>query len=150
MNNPGLIIPIFGMMIPIIIVPIAIIMKFVSLKRQLEHAERIKALEMGRTLPQDEPWWSPSRIAVAIGAGVPIASLAIAFMATEASGSREEVWAIAGTVGLAGVIGGTTLSVKHFNHKARMELAALEANQYPMNGKPEFDPDAYDVAGRRG
>lgn len=148
--NPGLIIPIFGMMIPIIIVPVAIIMKYVSLKRQLEHAERIKALEMGRTLPQDEPWWSPSRIAVAIGAGVPIASLAIAFVATEASGAREEIWAMAGVVALAGVVGGTTLSIKHFNHKARMELAALEANQYPANGKMAFDPDAYDVAGSRG
>ena len=148
--NPGLVIPLFGMMIPIIIVPVALVMKYAIMQRQLEHAERIKALEMGRTLPQDEPWWSPSRIAVAIGAAVPIASLAIAFVATEASGPREEIWAMTGMVALAGVIGGTTLSVKHFNHKAKMEIASLQANQYPVNGKQAFDPDAYDVAGSRG
>ena len=30
----------------------------------MEHIERMKALELGRTLPQDEPWFSPVRIAV--------------------------------------------------------------------------------------
>ena len=34
-------------------------------KREMEHIERMKALELGRTLPQDEPWLSPAKIAAA-------------------------------------------------------------------------------------
>ena len=31
-----------------------------KLKRELEHKERMKALEMGRSLPGDLPWLSPA------------------------------------------------------------------------------------------
>ena len=41
-------------------------------KRELEHIERMQALEFGRTLPQDEPWWSPLRIGLVIGGAVPL------------------------------------------------------------------------------
>ena len=148
--NLGLLIPIIAVSIPIVVVPVALFFKHANLQRELEHAERMKALEMGRTLPQDEPWWSPPRIAVAIGAVVPIASLGIAFVTTEAGGPRDEVWIFSSLVALAGVICGSTLSVKHFNHKAAIELAALQANPSSASGKPAFDPDAYDVAGSRG
>ena len=51
-------------------------------KRELEHLERMKAFELGRTLPQDEPWLSPMRLAAMIGAGVPLGAFASACVST--------------------------------------------------------------------
>ena len=67
------------------IAPLAIILgiRQAQRKREMEHIERMKALELGRTLPQDEPWLSPTKIGAAIGILVPIAALVAA--ATQAS-----------------------------------------------------------------
>ena len=149
--NPGPVIAIIALIVPMVVGSLAIILRYVYVVRRLEHEERMKALEMGRTLPQDEAWWSTPRIAIAIGAFVPVAALSIAVGASESGNVVDDLWPMAGMVSLAGIIGGTILSVKHFNHKSAMEIAALHANPYPQNGKPaSFDPDAYDVASNRG
>ena len=59
-----MIIPIVAMAIPIVLVPVVLGIRHARLERELEHAERMKALELGRTLPEDEPWWTPPRISV--------------------------------------------------------------------------------------
>ena len=64
-----ILIPILGVFIPIVVVPASLTFKYYKYKRACEHLERIKALDVGRTLPQDEPWWSPSKTIVAMGAG---------------------------------------------------------------------------------
>ena len=56
MNMSVAIIPIVGMSIPIILVPVILGLRHARLERELEHAERMKALELGRTLPKDEPF----------------------------------------------------------------------------------------------
>ena len=70
--NEAIAIPIMALLIPIIVAPTAIVFRYVRFHREIKHAERMRALELGRPFPGDEPWWSPERIIVAIGAGVPL------------------------------------------------------------------------------
>ena len=60
--------------------------------RELEHAERIKALELGRTLRADDSWWTLPRISVAIGAGVPAVVFFCAWQASESLQDPEPAW----------------------------------------------------------
>lgn len=136
-----LLIPILALFIPIVIAPTAIAFKTAERARMLEHTERMRALELGRTLPKDEPWWNPARIGVFIGAGVPIAAMAVSLVATESGGPLERLWLINGMVAIAGVICGTTIVCRHF-FKAPQTAAYAEKHQY--------DPDAFDVVGSRG
>jgi hypothetical protein len=147
MNEPVLLIPIVGMSLPLILVPVALGVRYARHQRTLEHTERIKALEMGRTLPQDEPWCTPARIALSIGAGVPIGVFLIAWLASTAIGWHEEMWVATGLVGMSAVISGTVLAAKHFTLRAQSEMNA--AARYAA-GKPPIDEDAYDVVSSRG
>ena len=138
-------IPVVAMLIPIVVVPTAMVLKQQRRKREYEHQERMKALEMGHLLPVGHAW---SAFAVtAIGAGVPIGAFLFAWLASLTNHAADEVWPVAGVVGLAGVGGGVYLAKRVLgfrdNRPAPREVAF-------GNGKPAFDPDAYDVAGRRG
>jgi hypothetical protein len=134
-------IPILGMLIPLVIVPVALVTKHARTARQLEHAERMRALELGRTLPMDESWWSPPRICVAIGAGVPIGVFLAAWLASASVGYQDGIWVGAMGVGLAGVIGGSILSARYLAQRERSQASYA---------KPVVDDDAYDVVGARG
>ena len=140
-----ILIPIVALLIPIVIVPTALGFRHARFLREVEHAERMRAMELGRTLAEDEAW-SPARLAVAIGVGVPIGSLLIAWLAAMTTGSTSAEADLdgAGVVGLGGVICGTVLAARHF--------AGPPAGRRDPPGveKPEYDPDAYDVVGRRG
>ena len=138
-------IPIFGMLIPIIIVPTALGIKYAQRVREFEHKERMRALELGRTLPGDEPWSSPARISLSIGAGVPVSVFGLAWLATQAVGYQERIWMGATMVGLGSVICGSILAAKHFTLRAEAESLAANANP-----KPVMDADAFDVVGSRG
>jgi hypothetical protein len=140
-----LVIPIVGMAIPIILVPVILGLRHARLERELEHAERIKALELGQTLPQDEPWWTPARICVAIGAGVPVGVFGCALMASHSIGYQEPIWTAAGVVGVAGVLCGTFLTGRYFAQYAQAKSIRSEGF-----AKPVFEPDAFDVVGTRG
>ncbi len=132
------IIPIVALLIPMIIVPVVLGLRHAKLDRELEHAERMRALEMGRTLPQDEAWWTPARISVTIGAGVPIGVFLCAVMAIGLVGYREGIWVGAMAVGVTAVVCGTFLAAKSFNSRAFDPV------------KPMMDADVFDVAGSRG
>jgi hypothetical protein len=135
-----LLIPVFALLIPIVIAPTAMAFKKAERARQLEHTERMRALELGRILPKDEPWWNAGRISVTIGAGVPIVAMVAAIIASESNGYQERVWLMSGMVSMTGVISGTCLAIRHFfgpSHDTAVE-------------KPQYDPDAFDVVGRRG
>jgi hypothetical protein len=139
----ALLIPIIGMMIPIVIVPTALGFKHARFLREVKHAERMRAMELGRTLPEDDPL-SPATIATGIGAGVPLGSLFIAWLADRTSeGDAETIWIASSMVALGGLICGTILAARHF--ATRNQPAT-----YQDTLKPEYDPDAFDVVGRRG
>jgi hypothetical protein len=143
----AVIIPIFALLIPMVIVPTALGLKHARFLREMEHTERMRALELGRRLPQDEVGWTPARICVAIGAGVPVGVFFCAWMASQAIGYHEEVWTMAGGVGITAVICGSVLAGRHFTQHAR---AGSGASLDDMNRKEPLDADAYDVVGSRG
>ncbi len=140
-----LVLPIVGMLIPIVLVPIILGLKHARLERELEHRERMRALELGRTLPQDEPWSSPARTIAMIGAGVPVGVFFIAWIASRGPEFHPEVWVAAGFVGVASVVCGSTLAGLHLVYRAR-DRAFTAGGQ----DKPVMDADAYDFAGSRG
>lgn len=141
-----LLIPIFAIMIPIIVVPVSLGLKYARYERELEHKERMRALELGRRMPGDEPWVTPGRISLAIGAVVPVGVFFCAWMADQAVGHQEEIWIGATMVAVTSVICGSMLAAKHFNQQARTESYANLGSQ----GKPVIDADAFDVVGARG
>ena len=64
-------IPILGILMPIVLVPMIMMLKHRTLQREWQHKERMKAIEMGAPPPPPTAGGS----VVAIGAGVPIASV---------------------------------------------------------------------------
>lgn len=135
-----LIIPLAALAIPIIVAPTAMAFKHAAKLRDLEHAERMRALELGRFNPADESWSVNGRIGAGIGAGVPIVALITAMVATLEGGFHEEIWMSSGMVGVAGVICGTVLAAQARSAAAKDQSAA----------KPVYEPDAFDVVGSRG
>ena len=140
-----ILIPLAGIALPVVLVPVILGIRYARYERQLEHAERIRALELGRTLPKDEPWWTLPRISVAIGAGVPAAVFFCAWQAGRTQGDPTVTWVAASIVGFAAVVCGSGLSAWHF---FRPDQSADLADGF--HAKPQFDADAYDVVSSRG
>jgi hypothetical protein len=111
-------------------------------KREMEHIERIKALELGRTLPQDEPWLSPAKLAALIGGVVPLGVFVSVGTATTSTGFHEEMWLAASGVGVTAVIAGATV--------ACVSGRTRKASGSPAAVKPYIEEDAYDVVSSRG
>jgi hypothetical protein len=140
-----ILIPLAGIALPVVLVPVILSIRHAKYERQLEHVERIKALELGRSLPKDEPWWTLPRISVAIGAGVPAAVFFCAWQASESQGDPRVIWVAAGIVSLAAVVCGTGLTAWHF---FRQDRPADYGDRF--HAKSQFDADAYDVVSSRG
>jgi hypothetical protein len=136
-----LIIPIVALLVPIIIVPTAMGIKHARYLREVEHVERMRAMELGQTLAEDQSW-TPAGIAGSIGAGVPVASMFIAFIAAPKSGSADALWMAAGMIGVAGVVCGSILAAVQMK-QGRPSAASIAE-------KPAYDPDQFDVVGSRG
>lgn len=138
-----LVLPLAGMAIPIIIVPTVLGFKMAQRKREYEHLERMKALETGQSLPSRTAW--PAAVTLtAIGAGVPMAAFLFTFLASVSAQVPGEIW-------MAPVFA-TLLSSLVTGNLAPKLLSPPKAAlpDHLANGKPAYDPDAYDVVGRRG
>ncbi|HEY2158672.1 MAG TPA: hypothetical protein VGH33_23780 [Isosphaeraceae bacterium] len=135
-----LIIPIAALAIPIIVAPTAMAFKHAAKLRDLEHVEKMRALELGRFNPGDGEWTTNGRIGAGIGAGVPIVSMIAAMVTTLEAGFHEEIWMATAMVGVAGVICGTLL----------VGLSRSAAAKDQSDAKPVYEPDAFDVVGTRG
>jgi hypothetical protein len=138
-------IPLAGIALPIILVPSILALRHQQRRREMEHLERMKALEMGHMPPMGHAW---SSLAIAaVGAGVPIAGFAFAWLANLGSRAQEGAWITAMFVGVAGIVGGVKLSKRL---SAPLATDSAPPADVLANGKPVEDPDAYDVVGRRG
>ncbi len=114
-------------------------------KRELEHKERMRALELGRSLPGDGSWLSPLRAGVLVAAGVPIGVIGFVSLSSLALGYREGTWQVAGVVSCFAVVCGTVLT----------SLASARQLQTPLESaaradKEHVEDDAYDVVSARG
>jgi hypothetical protein len=110
-------------------------------RRKLEHAERMRALEMGRPLPGEaqchQQPLSSSYSAITIGAGVPIGVFGCAWLASMTVGYQETIWITSALVSMTAVICGTILA----KHSIGSEVPAAKAH---------VEEDAYDVVASRG
>lgn len=134
-------------------------------KRELEHKERMRALEMGLSLEPSRPWaaWA----AIAIGGVVPVAALVVGLLATLLAPKQDFsdpesivlaskgfeayygiTWGCVSMVGLAGVIAGAFLA----NRLIAQRGAGLDASPHhgAFAAKPTFEPDTFDTVSRRG
>jgi hypothetical protein len=125
-------------------------------KRELEHVERMKAFEVGRTYPEAmknsllalPSSTIPYLIAMAIGALVPIATFACALLATLIGGFHNDVWIATGFVGIASVISAATLAGTVFQKSHSNGYSEHSGSLF--DSKPHVDEDAYDVVSARG
>src|SRR5205823_14407707 len=77
-----IIIPVTAILMPLVLVPTILVLKHRHRKREWEHLERMKAMEMELPTPaRRDPRGAQS--VVWIGAGVPIASVITAFLTCE-------------------------------------------------------------------
>ena len=142
-------IPILGILMPVVLVPMIMLLKHRTLQREWQHKERMRAIEMGI------PAGAIAGGGVgAIGAGVPIASViaaAVTSLAYQPTSSGDEVpvfaiaWGLAFFISILGM--GSALVLAHIQGRARNHAESLHAMR---EGKPSFDPDAYDVVSSRG
>jgi hypothetical protein len=142
MDIPALLIPLAGLAVPIVIVPTVMAMKQARIERELEHRERMRALELGMTLRQDESWWSAARIGLAIAGGVPLGVFLCAWLASNPDRPDSSPWVAAGIVGFASVVSGSLFLNRHLS---RSNAIDMHDNRF---AKPQVDADAFEVAGR--
>jgi hypothetical protein len=114
-------------------------------KRELEHKERMQALELGRNLPGDSPWLSPLRAGVLIATIVPIGVFGVAFLTTRAIDFRPDIWQSAGLVSVFALACGSVVSCLAFLKRPYSETQ--DAGQI---GKVTVGEDMFDVVSSRG
>ncbi len=145
-----LVIPLAAILMPLVLVPTTLFMKHRHQRREWEHLERMK--EMEERLPTSPVQaLGHARGVAAIGAGVPIASV---FMAWLTSVSYQPVsldesipgiaWGSAAVISIFAMFTGLLMTRMHIRAVKEMDADPTR------NGKPVFDPDAFDVVSRRG
>jgi hypothetical protein len=113
------------------------------MKREYSHLERMKALELGRSLPGDGPWLTPLKLGFLIATVVPIGVFAFSCLATAQGGFHQDIWTVAGMVGVFAVVCGS-VPVMIQARSGQESLPALQVE------KPPVEDDAYDVVSARG
>lgn len=144
-----LLIPMAGIGLAMIIVPLAIVTKYIGQQRQYRHLERMQALKSGVTPAAASPLPGPGAV-VAIGAGVPAACMMAAFFSTLSVGHSTPdivpvlgiIWSMSAGLGLCGLAGGLILG--GLLHRAN----ARAAETRDVSPKPAYDPDMFDAAHR--
>jgi len=137
------VIPLAGIALPLFLVPTIIAMKMEGKKREMRHAERMRAMEMGLPIPGDTGWAAAT--AIAIGAGVPIGSFVATLIARVMTDASDSIFQAPALVSIVAVACGAGLC-KRLIARGRVE----EPEVVRAAGKPAFNPDAYDAVARRG
>ena len=149
-----LIIPVVAILMPLVLVPTILTLKHRHSRREWEHKERMKAMEIRLPTPPGQ-WHGRGAGIAAIGAGVPIASV---FAALLASISIGEDTLPQDSIAIHGIAWGCAVLIS-FCAMVTSLVLALVSRKAPkdadpaaqvVNGKPAFDPDAYDVVSSRG
>jgi len=149
----GLVIPVLALLIPVILVPTILILKFRQHRREWVHRERMKALEKGLAPPPPADGGLGNGAVIAIGAGVPAASVLSAWLTTSSfPPTPDAIPLVAVTWGVAWLISTTALvtSLVLGLMIVRSRRVADSSEESPSIAKPDYDPDAFDVVSRRG
>ena len=148
--NP-ILIPITALMIPMVIVPTSLWLRHRLRVREMEHSERVRAMELGLAPRKTDLSWPGAAICIGIGAGVPIGSMLIAWLAMMTNDLPSEVFGIPLLISLSAIWAAKGLADRMLSRRGDDEL--VDATQRARTGpdpKAKFDPDAYDVVGSRG
>jgi hypothetical protein len=124
--------------------PVFLGIRYARYEREMVHAERMKALELGRHLPGESPW-TPAKSGMWIAASGPLGVVVTTGIAVGSGINDDGPWIASGLVGIAAVLGGTLLALR-----SPSAPHASDADLTADHGKPALDPDAYDVVSRRG
>lgn len=130
--------------LPVIVIPVLLHFRHERWKLRLEHERQLKALDLGRTVPGEgyrESWFSPLRVGMVIGAGVPLGAFLSAMVTSVCVGFHDGIWIATALVGLGAVISGSIIAGR----------ASWESKMSPAEGelKPFVEEDAYDVVSAR-
>lgn len=136
-------IPIVALSIPVFVVPTVLFFKHASRKRELEHRERMAAIDRGIHPPQAPSLFWPSMAALGIGMVVPVAAILFALIATSRGSLDDDIWAPAVGLGMVAIVGGSVLGVKMLGLNQRTSSVQQDSV------KPHYDPDEYDTVGTR-
>lgn len=148
----SILIPITALMIPIVIVPTSLYFKQRLRVRELEHAERIRAMELGIVPQAAGMSWPGAAVCLGIGAGVPVGSMLIAWLAMFSNDLPSEIFGIPLLISFSAIWAAKSLADRMMGAAEETRpVAAPNRMQAGRDGaKPRFDPDAYDVVGSRG
>ena len=147
--DEDILIPIVAILMPLFLVPTVMVLRQSARKREWQHRERMKAMEMGLPAPGAEAW--SGRAAIAIGAAMPVAVFVVGWFANMTT-RNDEVWVPVALVGGAGVLGGLRLAGRNIGTMIRPASRPQFGHAAFARGtaKPTFDPDAYDAIARHG
>lgn len=151
-DNEALIIPLAGIILPLVLVPMVMTLKFRMKKREWEHLERMRALQMGVAPAQAGQRIGPG-VLISIGTGVPAASVLAAGLTSvnfpiEQPDSLAVIgitWGCAWLISTGAMITALVLGV--IQARAQKDASSLD---HEDAAKPAYEPDAYDVVSRRG
>ncbi|WP_406695149.1 hypothetical protein V5E97_29345 [Singulisphaera sp. Ch08] len=110
-------------------------------RQEWDHAERMKAIEMGFYVPPRESTWPRTVACISIGVLVPLGTFVCAWLTslTAPDNSQEVVWGAAFLVGTTAVGCATSLAPGLSSSSDRVKETA-------STGKPPaFDPESFEV-----
>jgi hypothetical protein len=147
-----LVIPLVAILMPLVLVPTVLILKFRQKRREWKHQERLRALDLGLPGGDFSTRLSGGSV-VAIGAGVPIAAVLTSLIAMSSIPVSHPdympiiaiTWGCSVVISIAALITSLVLGVMVMRSSKTAESVDTLAGF-----KPSFEPDAYDVVSRRG
>jgi hypothetical protein len=147
-----LLIPLVAILMPLVLVPTILVLKFRHKRREWKHQERLRAIDLGSPGIEASSGLNGQAV-VAIGTAVPIASVFAALFTTMSLPESHPdympiiaiAWGCAVMISIGSLITSLVLGV--------MVLRAnrsVESVDQLSSLKPSYEPDAYDVVSRRG
>ena len=151
-ENEALIIPLAGIMLPLVLVPMVMTLKFRIKKREWEHLERMRALQMGVAPVQAGHRIGPG-VLLGLGTGVPAASVVAASMTSlnlpadlsDPVAAVGLAWGCAWLISTGAMVTAVVLGL--VQARAQKDASTLD---HEAATKQAYDPDGYDVVSRRG
>ena len=117
----------------------------------MQHAKRIRAMELGNSPKKGQISWPGAAICIALGGGVPIGTMLVAWLAMMTNELPSEIFGIPLIISLSSIWAAKSLADRMMGAAESEAMPAPNRVQAARDGaKPAFDPDAYDVVGSRG
>jgi hypothetical protein len=132
----------------LIVIGIASSVRQARRRKEMEHLERMRAMEMGVVSQPSGLDWPAAAVCIAVGAGVPIGSFVVAWLASLTADVPHGIWVAPVIVSFPAIGTARKLAYRLIDPRSGPKQPVY-SKPMPV-GKPEFDPEAFDVVGRRG